>query len=397
MTHVRATTLAFAAAGALAAPRPAAGEPGPRPATVYIDYDGAVLTTGDDSAQDQISCLGGTIEYPGFFGSRALADHVTEQVQAILAPFAVRVVDERPPAYLPYTMVLVGGLPQALGLDAGVGGYACTIDCGDELSRETVLVFAEESRDARELAQTIVHEVAHTWGLDHVAASDLIMSPTTSGAERMLGDGCTALDEPEAAECPEQHAMFCDEPGTQDTLAEVLAIRGPSTPDLEPPRVELVSPRAGDRPVPGQLVRVQATVDDDRPDFGWRIVVPELMWSSAPSPAALELRMPAGEFTVRVEALDQAGNEAVAEVRLVVSDEPAAPGDDGSEPPEPPLDGDPTDLREDDGCRIGAAPSPCGLAGGLLVLIVASVAARRRTPRARRRGSGGSTVEKARD
>ena len=60
---------------------------------------------------------------------------------------SVRVVDERPPEHLPYTMVMVGGLPQALGLDDGVGGYACVIDCSDAIGRETVLVFGEAIRE----------------------------------------------------------------------------------------------------------------------------------------------------------------------------------------------------------------------------------------------------------
>src|SRR5690606_11058197 len=128
------------------------------------------------------------------------------------------VVDERPPEHLPYTKVMVGGLPQALGLDTGVGGYACVIDCGDAIDRETVLVFGDAVREPRELAQTVVHEAGHSWGLDHVLASELIMNPTSSGAGRMLGDGRTALDDPAQAECLDRHAAFCDEPGTQDAV-----------------------------------------------------------------------------------------------------------------------------------------------------------------------------------
>lgn len=359
----------------------------PRPATVFINYEGAFVSGGDDSALDQLGCIEGGFEYPAFLGSRVVAAQVTEQVRAILAPFAVRVVDERPPAHLPYTMVLVGGLPQALALDVGVGGYACLIDCGDAVDRETVLVFGEALPEPRAIAQTIVHEVAHSWGLDHVAASDLVMSPTTSGAERMLGDGCSALDEPADADCLEHHALFCDEPNTQDTVAEIYEVRGPSEPDLSPPHVELVSPRAGERAVPGELVRVEVVVQDDRPDFGWRLVVPELGWSQRGSETAMELRFPAGEHTVRVEAIDQAGNEAVAEVVLVVGE--AEPGEmpgmdemDEAEPmsPEP----DPDALADDDetaGCRVAPGSSPAAL---LMLMLLALV---------RRRIKGGLSPE----
>jgi hypothetical protein len=350
----------LALAMALAAAPAVASADAPRPATVFIQYEGGFISGGDDSALDQLGCIAGGLHYPAFLGSRTEADQVTEQVRAIFSPFAVRVVDERPPAHLPYTLVLVGGLPQALGLDDGVGGYACVIDCDDAIGRETVLVFGEALREPRELAQTIVHEVAHSWGLDHVLASDLIMSPTTSGAERTLGDGCTPLVDVEDAECLAQHARFC-EPGMQDTVAELYAVRGPSEPDLSPPAITLVSPRDGQRAAPGELVRIEVAVQDDRPDSGWRLVVPELGWSQRgqDEAAALELRFPAGTYTVRVEAIDQAGNEAAAAGVLVVGepgvgDEPGA-GDEA--PSEPTAEGEPADEDASGGCRIAPRES----------------------------------------
>lgn len=362
---------ALAALAVIAWPRSAAADDEPRPATVFINYAGGWISGGDDSALDQLGCIAGGFDYPAFLGTQAAADQATEQVRAILAPFSVRVVDERPPEHLPYTMVLVGGLPQALGLDNGVGGYACVIDCGDAIDRETVLVFGEAITEPRELAQTIVHEVAHSWGLDHVQASDLIMNPTTSGAERTLGQGCTPLDDPADADCVDQHAMFCDEPGTQDTVAELLAVRGPAEPDLEAPVVEIVSPRDGERFVPGELVPIEVMVDDDRPDFGWRIVVPELSWS-ARGGEAIELRFPAGEHTVRVEAVDQAGNEAAAQVRLVVSEAEGSEGDEPpSDDPEPEPDDDAAASPDDEasgGCRIDPRAGPYGPAPLLLLL-----------------------------
>lgn len=378
---MKATHVAAMVAALVACPSAASAAEGPRPATVYLRYEGALLSGGDDSALDQLSCIGGSLYYPAFLGSRDVADQVTEQVRAILAPFAVRVVDERPPEHLPYTMVMVGGLPQALGLDDGVGGYACVIDCADAVGRETVLVFGEAIREPRELAQTIVHETAHSWGLDHVLASDLIMSPTTSGAERTLGDGCTALDDPAGAECLEEHARHCDAPGMQDTVAELLAVRGPAQPDLEPPRIELLSPHEGQRAVPGELVRVEAVVEDDAADFGWRLVVPELGWSQRSPEGAVELRFPAGEHTVRVEAIDQAGNEATAEVVLVVGEpeasEPPDADDDASEDDPPQEPGLETDRIEDDGCRIATGGSPVRR-GPAWVLLLALVRRRRR-------------------
>ena len=167
----------------------------------------------------------------------------------------------------------------------------------------------------------------------------------------------------------------------QDTVAELLAVRGPAQPDLAPPRIELRSPHEGQRAVPGELVRVEAVVEDDAADFGWRLVVPELGWSQrSPEGGAVELRFPAGEHTVRVEAIDQAGNEAVAEVVLVVGEpdasEPDATDDGGTteDPsPDPGLEGE---RVEDDGCRIAPGGAPVR-PGGAWLLLLALVRRRR--------------------
>jgi len=379
---MRSTTALPLTAVLLAFPATASAEGEPRPATVFINYEGAFLAGGDDSALDQLGCIEGGFDYPAFLGSRTVAAEVTEQVRAIFAPFAVRVVDERPPEHLPYTMVMVGGLPQGLGLDDGVGGYACVIDCGDEIGRETVLVFGDAIPEPRALAHTIVHEVAHGWGLDHVAASELIMNPTTSGGgERVLGDGCTALDEPADADCLERHALFCEAPGMQDTVAELYAVRGPGEPDVSPPQVELVSPQDGERAVPGELVRVEVLVEDDRPDFGWRLVVPELGWSQRGRETTMELRFPAGEHTVRVEAIDQAGNETRVEAVLVVGepepseppgmDGPAGPGSSEDEPTSDPEAG------EDDEATAGCHIAPRSSSAAFVVVMLLGLTRRR--------------------
>ncbi len=376
-----APSLVLAATVAVA-PGLAQAEDEPRPATLFINYEGARLGPGHDAALDQISCIDREVDTPAFFGGRDVADQTTEEVRAILAPFAVRVVDQRPPAWLPYTMVMVGGLAEPLGLDSGVGGFACLVDCGDVERRETVLVFAEEIREPRLLAQTIVHEAGHSWGLDHVVSSELIMNGTTSGADRALADDCAPLEDADGGHCGERHAMFCGQPTLQDSAAELLEIRGPREPDVSPPWVELLSPADGDRVRPGQLVHLEVDVDDDHPDFGWQWVIPQLEWSARSyGEPTLDLQFPPGEFTVGVHAIDQAGNVSMAEVRLVVQDAPAdEPLDDP--PNEDPL---PQDERsepgEDAGCHIGRGQAGPAVGLGLWLLALGRARAARRPSR----------------
>lgn len=375
MTAHRIPLTALVLAGMISGQASAEGEP--RPVTLYIDFDGGRLHPGDDSAADELSCIDADLDYPGFYGSRTLAGQVTEEVRAILSPYAVRVVDERPPSHLPYTMVMVGGLAEPLGLDPGIGGYACEIDCGDRNERDTVLVFAQSVRDSRQLAQTIVHEAAHSWGLDHVSDSASIMNPTTSGADRTLADGCTPLADVAASNCTDIHAEFCGDAGQQDSVAELIALRGPSEPDLSPPQVEILAPVGDVEVVPGELIELRVEVTDDRPGVGWRYVVPELDWAERSyEEHDRALRFPEGRYTLRVEATDQAGNEASAQVTVVAGDMLGGGDSDGSGGSSEEGAADAEDAEHDEGgCRLGSLPGSWGRLA--LVLLVATRRRRR--------------------
>lgn len=357
-------------------------ERGPHRATLQIDFDGGTLRPGERGSLLELSCLQSEIPYPGLALDEQSVQAVLDRVAAAMEPYGVevRTDDEELPPHLPRTTVLVGGLAEQIGLDPAAAGYACVVDCGDRWSWDLALAFA---RDLPTIANTVLHEAAHTWGLDHVVGQDLLMYPLGAAYDAGWGTECAAVsDATSPPRCLGDHERWCP-PGQQDSHAELLAAFGPAVIDVEPPLVEIVAPASGQRLGLGEPLALELRVEDDDGDPGYRVVVPELEWERVvyAGEAGLSLALPPGAFTVRVEAIDHAGNESAAEIEVLVGDAapPRVPTNDGGDEAD---DGEvPIEGRLDDGCRIGgrAASGWVGVLAGLLA--VGRRSRRRRSPR----------------
>jgi len=375
-----------------ASPRPPrsrglyAGEPeplalderGPHRATLHVDLDGGELQPGDRGSLHEVPCLQSTLTYPGFAGDDQTVQAITDRVAAAMSPYGVQVrADDALPPHLPRTTVVVGGLAEQIGLDAAAAGYSCVVDCGDRWSWDLAFAFV---RDVPTIANTVLHEAAHTWGLDHVISQDLLMYPLGANYDADWGTGCVDVsDETSAPECLDYHERWCPA-GQQDSHAELLAAFGPAVLDMEPPLVEILAPPSGQRLDPGQPLELELRVEDDDGDPGHRVVVPELEWERVAygNETELSLALPPGTFTVRVEAIDHAGNESTATIEVVVGNPPPPPrvptGDDDDDDDDD--DVVPYSGRLDDGCRIGHGAS--GWPTALVVLLVVGWRPRRR-------------------
>ena len=160
--------------------------------TIYLDRDGDVTDDG--------------IEIPPYRGSDRTWSSVVACVQRQYAPFAVDVVDERPPSGT-YITAVIGGRASLLGLDDrttnGVGPYN-----GSVIRDAVVHVFSEVGtgeRDVENLCAVTAHEIGHALGLDHEMYCGDIMSydldrcgarrfidadaPCGEDDERTCGDG----------------------------------------------------------------------------------------------------------------------------------------------------------------------------------------------------------------
>jgi hypothetical protein len=298
---------------------------GPRPQTIFVDFDGGRLHPGSDSGQAQASCVPESFEYPALsFPPSYAADSVT-RAQEILAAYAVRVVSEEPPPYLPYTRVMVGGAAESLGQEGGRKGFACAVDCSDLARRELVFAFGEATFTSGELGRTIAHEVAHSWGLDHVEETDDLMRSISAASSDQIVDRCSTLSSDTV--CPSEHTVDCPQ-GGQNAHAELLAVLGPRRDDLQPPAVviESVTP---ERLVAGEPIVVTAVISDDSRGVGWQLAVDPLGWTLPVEDDVerleVEIFLPPGAFTIRAEAMDQAGNTGTARREIGVRAPESAP------------------------------------------------------------------------
>lgn len=334
--------LVLAMGGLADAPQPAAAVSARRH-TVFLDFGGGELSPGE--GPEQATCVTSEFIYPIFLGSERAASIAVEEAQRLMAPYGVRVVGERPPSPLPFTHVRVGGEPLTLGLDPKLNGLSCDVDCDDQGRSDTVFVFADkwierawlpdEDEDylAVQIGRISIHEAAHAWGLEHTGGSESIMSRFPSAAVPAFVEGCQELDIDGDAECPDVHSRHCSS-GWQDAHAELLALFGDGTPDVTPPRAEILWPPDGLTLEPGDVLTVELEVADDHEGLGWLLEVPELDWqveSTEPGAHALELVIPEGRWTLHLVAIDHDRNLGEAEV-VITAESAEAPLPPPAEP-----------------------------------------------------------------
>lgn len=380
MTHRRRRARALVGLGlVLGLGAPAVAHAAPRRTTVFLDFGGGPLGPGDDASLGQATCVHSSFLFPIFLGSERAADVALAEAQRLVAPYGVRVVAQRPPPHLPFTHVRVGGAPGDLGLDTKLNGLSCDIDCDDRSIRDTVFTFAdkwvdtaaifglEEHERAVQVGRISIHEAAHAWGLEHAGASESLMARFPSTGQPSFVVGCQPQDLDGESECPETRARFCP-PGQQDADAELRALFGDGSPDEVAPTARILWPPDGHVVEPGATVTVEVEVGDDHAGFGWMLEVPQLDWQHVArdvDATEIDLVIPEGRWTLRLEAIDHDRNVGEATVVL----EARLPE---VEEPEDPLPGP----RSECACRGDRAASPW-----LLVAVVALAIGRRRRRR----------------
>ena len=173
------------------------------PVRVYLNRDGATLRGGFDDPRAGTSSIasegdGGRLAVPPFAGSDRAWRSTVACVQKHFAPFAVDIVDERPTSGA-YSMIVVGGSPQLIGMGGGVSGIAPAD--GVVLRRAIGFAFSDLLRsDPESTCDTVAHEVGHTLGLDHATACRDLMSYDDCGAKSFV-DTSSACGEFEERTC----------------------------------------------------------------------------------------------------------------------------------------------------------------------------------------------------
>ena len=336
--------------------------------------DGAVLQRdcGDDAHHNCSSLYNRFDGYVGpFAGTLNQQAAIIDQVRQDLAPYAIRVVTERPPPEVDYTMILYGDLgPQTF---AGLAPY---IDCGDRFPND--VAFAQGTPDPVTGATVIVHEAGHTWGMEHVESifdnmfpvADSLSATFTDECQQIVGD--TMLT-PAAGTCVLLHQAHCDL-AQQRSHQELLALFGPAVADVTPPVLSIDRP-AADAVYPlGSTVPLVLTVTDEAGpqifdlafEMNGAFIGEDITWTRYER--TLEFDQP-GVYELAVTATDDAGNLDTRTVRFAVE--------------EPEIDPESARRAVAPACRVGAHAPGRGLPAAAFLALMTAVR-RRRAPRSPR-------------
>jgi len=330
-----------------AAPTPVGASPRQTtPELLYINFEGAVLQRGcgNDPHYD-CSSLAETFDgYVGpYTGNVTQRMAILQATRKAVADFGVRVVTQRPPDDVDYTMVIYGDL----GAQdfAGVAPY---IDCEDLNLGDTS--FTQAFTASNTGSTVILQEAAHTWGLEHVDSLTDVMNPFKAPSlTQSFVDDClpivanTSLERTPGS-CNQIHTQFC-EAGFQNSYREMLLLFGQHVPDVEPPGFELVYPPDESTFVlPTTFILRGAIEDELHPQFydievfnNGQPVGDKRTDVGLEGDLELAITNPEpGDYELRVILTDEGGNASEDTVRFTIlpegSEVPDEGDDDGGTP-----------------------------------------------------------------
>ncbi len=330
-----------------AAPTPVGASPRQTtPELLYINFDGAVLQRGcgNDPHYD-CSSLAETFDgYVGpYTGNVTQRMSILQATRKAVADFGVRVVTQRPPEDVDYTMVIYGDLG-----DQDFAGVAPYIDCEDLNLGDTS--FTQAFTASNTGSTVILQEAAHTWGLEHVDSVTDVLNPfKAAGLTQSFVDDCfpivanTSLERTPGS-CNQIHTQFC-EPGFQNSYREMLLLFGEHVPDVEPPAFELVYPPDESTFVlPTTFILRGAIEDELHPQFydievfnNGQPVGDKRTDVGLEGDLELAITNPEpGDYELRVILTDEGGNASEDTVRFTIlpegSEAPDQEDDEGADP-----------------------------------------------------------------
>ena len=201
---------------------------------IYLHRGPLTLRPGVDDATTATSSVLASIPGPaarrvgGFRGSDSRWRRIKRCVIRGLAPFDVTVTDQRPAPSTSYMLVAVGGRGRDIGLSRTesrrTGGLA-PLRAGRPVPRAVVFAFARTLRNrVRPVCETILHEIGHAYGLEHVrSCKDLMGYGTHCGRRRFV-------DAPKT--CGERRSRSCATGrSTQNAFDYLMNLLGPRQPE----------------------------------------------------------------------------------------------------------------------------------------------------------------------
>ncbi len=308
--------------------------------------NGCLVKTGQtDSRVDTSDIAVSTGTLSAWSYGQATWDDTMTCMRATFSRFNVAITDVDPGTTPHYEVMVAGTAQQILGNQGnGVGGIA-DFPCQDvgncDAYTPNALVFAFAGAfgpDATEICAVAAQEIAHTWALDHVVdATDPLTYNNYSGMREYhdgekCGSDCQGGVSPFGLTCTGSggqatHMCSGNNAPTQDEVATMLALFGPSAP-ATPPTVSITSPADG-ATVQGGFA-VAATVTDTLAVAKAELRIDGALVgtsTTAPFTWTTSAQLAVGSHTVDVTGYNDGGLTADATITVTIPKECDAPGD----------------------------------------------------------------------
>ena len=409
----------------------------PRPGVLFVPFEDVTVqpppcadgTTMPNSAKNCTGVVGAETMVTAWGDATAQQDLMTG-LQNALAPYNVRITNERPDDYVPYHMLLMTDMDdmEAMSEVCALAPLGC-----DGLPRnQTAIVLGSTmncmDRDPLAAALFAFGRLSGLEPLTGVPEDPMTTPQDTANSPTMYQDMCNMLADPGNLKCLSSiHKLYCnDMDGVQNSHQELLGVYGPAPtePDTTPPTIDSIFPEDGATFSTSDSWTVSATASDDSgyvvarwdwvegiPDpiaDSWfckatnRACPQEFMNSHGADPSlpwdffSATDGAPAGTYKFRFTVQDMAGNTAMQEITVTV--EPSGGGSasgGGSTSGGPTTAGATTsgggdttggiesggnmmDGESSGGCSCRAPARPVDAAFGLGVLVLGGLVRRRR-------------------
>jgi hypothetical protein len=271
--------------------------------TIYYGYT--------DSRQNTSSIVNSTTSFGAYPYGDASWDQVMADVRDILAPFDIQVTDVDPGSVSHFEIIACGKSfrgPNVLG----VAPSACGI-----IENALGFAFAEEhGDDPRNLAETIAHEAAHTWAMDHLYDCADPMTYLGGCGNKYFQDQALSCAGLNSSNQWVKKSCKCGG-STMNSHQTILSAFGAAAPT--PPQISILEPAHGSEVRPGFVVRPEIIDDNGVAEASLYVDGDHVKTiSSTPFVFNAPADLAEGNHTVEVRASDKLGASASASVMVFI-------------------------------------------------------------------------------
>jgi hypothetical protein len=282
--------------------------------------------TTNSTTQPAHSSLGHGVLSP-FSQGDDVWNTVVACMKDVYQPFNV-VITETDPGSAPHFEIMIGGMPQQIGLSADLGGVS-PFSCQPYIPNSVVFVFDVWGADAEEICATAAQEIAHSFALDHATEpSDPMTYFKYMGrrhyvnAQIQCGSDCdenhrSPLGVACTGELYQDHPCACGGAQTQNDVQVISTLFGDS--GATPPEVAITRPKIGDTVMDGFEVTADIT-DDISVSSAELRVDGELVGTTAASPYTFTgpSGLANGTHTLEVTGYDNVGTPGRTRIQVIV-------------------------------------------------------------------------------